>query len=71
MAQFETTKGSRKVISFSNGEGYGWSSRLYVNNGETATLTCAKHKTENGARAWADKTLAPYEGTVVRFGRAA
>lgn len=71
MQMFETIKGSRKVISSRNGEGYEWSSRLYVNNGETATLTCAKHKTEKGARAWADKTLMPYEGNVVRFGRAA
>lgn len=58
MRQFETRNGSRVVISFSNGEGFSWSSRLYVNNGETATLTCAKHKTEAGARKWAAKMLA-------------
>ena len=58
MRQFETRNGSRVVISFSNGAGFSWSSRLYVNNGETATLTCAKHKTEAGARKWAAKMLA-------------
>ena len=56
--QIEITKGSRIVKSFTNGEGYSWTSRLYVNNGETATLTCAKHKTEAGARKWAAKVLA-------------
>lgn len=57
MQMIETTKGSRKVISTRNGEGCDWSSRLYVNNGETATLTCAKHKSEAGARKWAAKVL--------------
>lgn len=56
--QIETTAGSRKVISFRNGEGYTWSSRLYVNHGETATLTSAKHKSEAGVRKWAAKVLA-------------
>jgi len=58
--QIETRIGSRVVISFRNGEGYSWSSRLYVNNGETATLTCSKHKSEAGARKWAAKTLAAH-----------
>jgi hypothetical protein len=58
MQTIETTKGSRKVISTSNGEGYDWSSRLYVNGGETATLICAKHKSEAGVRKWAAKVLA-------------
>ena len=58
MQQFETTKGSRKVISSRNDEGHEWSSRLYVNYGETATLVCAKHKSEGGARKWAAKVLA-------------
>jgi hypothetical protein len=34
-----------------------FSSRLYVNNGETATLICAKHKTLKGAQRWAAKVL--------------
>lgn len=55
MSQFETTKGSRKVVSCESG--YGWDSRLYVNHGETATLTCARHKTSKGAKAWAMKVL--------------
>jgi hypothetical protein len=58
MQMIETAKGSRKVISARNGEGYDWSSRLYVNSGETATLRCAKHKSEAGARKWAEKVLA-------------
>lgn len=56
--QIEITKGNRSVKSFTNGDGYSWNSRLYVNNGETATLTCAKHKTEAGARKWAARVLA-------------
>lgn len=35
-----------------------FSSRLYVNNGETATLICAKHKTMDGVQRWASKVLA-------------
>ena len=58
MAQFETKSGSKLVRSASNGSGSPWSSRLYVNGGDTATLTAAKHKSEAGARAWADKVLA-------------
>ena len=56
MRQIETTNGSRKVISTSN-DGSDWSSRLYVNHGETATLTSANHKTQKGAEQWAKKTL--------------
>jgi hypothetical protein len=56
--QFETTAGTRKVISFANDRNSIWHSRLYVNNGETATLTSAKHKSEAGARKWAAKALA-------------
>lgn len=35
-----------------------FSSRLYVNNGENATLICAKHKTLAGAQRWAAKVMA-------------
>lgn len=58
MKQIEIRNGSRIVISTSNGDGYPWSSRLYVNGGKTATLTSAAHKTEAGVRKWAEKTLA-------------
>ena len=54
-AKIETRNGSRIVIGFCTGAGY--DSRLYVNNGNTATLTSARHKTEAGARKWADKVL--------------
>lgn len=57
MSQIEITKGSRKVIAYRNDEGSKWSARMYVNNGETATLTCGKFKTEKGLRNWADKVL--------------
>lgn len=56
MNNFVTVNGSRKVISFSN-DGKHYSSRLYVNNGETATPTNADHTTEKGARRWAKKVL--------------
>lgn len=56
MQQFETIKGSRKVISFSN-DGTQWESRLYVDNGEVATLTNANHKSRKGAEKWASKVL--------------
>lgn len=52
-----TTSGSRQVVTTANTSEGPWSSRLYVNNGETATLTNASHKTEAGAQKWAKKTL--------------
>lgn len=58
MTQIETRAGSRLVIAASNGEGAAWTSRLYVNGGETATLTTARHKSEAAARKWAAKVLA-------------
>lgn len=48
--------GSRQVVTCENNPG-SFSSRLYVNRGETATLTAAKHKTLAGARKWAAKVL--------------
>lgn len=60
MIDFVTQKGSRVVISWSQDGGRNWSSRLYVNGGETATTTEAKHKTRKGAEGWAKKILAPY-----------
>jgi hypothetical protein len=56
MKTIETTNGSLKVVSTSN-DGSRWTSRLYVNCGETATLTHATHRTEAGARKWATKTM--------------
>lgn len=58
MPQITTTNGTRRVISFANNyEGATWHSRLYVNDGETATLTARKHSTEAGAIKWAKKVL--------------
>lgn len=59
-----TKNGSREVVSTANDASSIWSSRLYVNHGETATLTCAKHKTQAGAVKWAKKTLGIVEGGV-------
>jgi hypothetical protein len=48
--------GSRVVVVIVTDAGF--SSRLYVNNGETATLLSAKHKTLAGAQKWAAKVMA-------------
>jgi hypothetical protein len=57
-----TTKtGSRQVITTNQNTAGIWESRLYVNNGETATLTSAKHKTKEGAIKWANKVLAEHQ----------
>ena len=55
MTHFETRNGSRVVItSIQEGD---YESRLYVNDGKTATLQYATHRTESGARRWAKKIL--------------
>lgn len=53
------TNGSRQVIAMWTGTQ--WDARLYVNNGETATLTSGKFKTEKGLAKWAARVL-PREG---------
>lgn len=58
MTKIETRAGSRVVISLNN-RGT-WISRLYVSGGETATLVSANHKSEAGARKWAQNTLAGF-----------
>ncbi len=57
MQTVEITKGTRKVIATRNDESSKWNARLYVNNGETATFSAGKFKTEKGLRAWAEKKL--------------
>jgi hypothetical protein len=57
METIEITNGSRKVVAFRNDANSKWEARLYVNKGETATLTCGKFKTEKGMRTWAAKKL--------------
>ena len=57
METFQIRNGSHLVRSNASLSGR-WSSRLYVNDGETATLTFAKHKTREGAERWARKVLA-------------
>lgn len=58
MDQLEITAGTRKVIATRNDAASKWDARLYVNKGETATLSCGKFKTEKGLRNWAAKKLA-------------
>lgn len=58
MTTLEIKSGSRKVIAFRNDDASQWNARLYVNKGETATLTSNKFKTEAGLRKWAAKVLA-------------
>lgn len=59
MQSFKLSNGSHMVRSTrSIGHGHYWASRLYVNDGETATLVCARHKTREGAERWAKKVLA-------------
>ena len=55
MSQFTIKSGSRQVVVTVQGQSY--SARLYVNNGETATLQSWKGKTETGARRWAAKAM--------------
>jgi hypothetical protein len=51
-------KNDNRVIRTNNQNSAGqFESRLYVNNGETATLICRKHKTQTGAIRWAQKIL--------------
>jgi hypothetical protein len=57
METFRIRNGSHLVRSNATLPGR-WASRLYVNDGETATLVCAKHKTREGAERWARKVLA-------------
>lgn len=40
-----------------NDNGDVFRSRLYVNNGTTATQVAATHRTETGARKWARRML--------------
>lgn len=57
METIEIRNGTRSVIS-NNGNTAGvWESRLYVNDGDTATPTAAEHKTRKGAINWAQKVL--------------
>ena len=53
--EITTQSGTKIVITTVSGALF--SSRLYVNGGETATLVAAKHKSEKGAVAWAKKAV--------------
>lgn len=49
--------GTRHVVTSANTDAGPFSSRLYVNRGNTATLTAATHKTLKGATKWARKAV--------------
>jgi hypothetical protein len=53
----------RRVVQTTTG-GSRFSSRLYVNSGETATSTTAKHATREGARRWAIRMLTEAQNNV-------
>lgn len=55
MTNFTIKNGSREVMVICQDGRF--SARLYVNNGETATLQSWKGKTEAGARKWAARIL--------------
>lgn len=57
METMRITRGSRVVIASRNDATARWESRLYVNGGDTATATAAKHKTTFGALRWAKRLL--------------
>lgn len=59
MKTHKTQNGSRVVITLEKEGGFRFpfSSRLYVNHGETATLITAKHKTMAGVQKWAAKVM--------------
>jgi hypothetical protein len=57
MKQSTIHHGSRQVIITEQGPTR-FAARLYVNQGETATLTCWKGTTLKGAQQWAKKVLA-------------
>lgn len=52
------TNGTRQVVTSYEPETGVYSSRLYVNSGETATFQTAKHRSESGVAKWAGKVLA-------------
>lgn len=56
MTTFTIQKGTRQVMVIKQGDRY--SARLFVNDGETATTTAWKGKTEAGVRKWAAKVMA-------------
>ena len=55
---FKTTSKTGSWVVITNVQNTTYSSRLYVNYGETATLTAAKHRSEAGSRKWAAKQVA-------------
>ena len=56
MTEQTITKGSRQVVIHGHSPSR-FTCRLYVNHGETATTTCAAHKTAAGAARWASRIL--------------
>lgn len=58
MNQMTIKNGSKQVVAFRNDEASKWNARLYVNDGETATLVAKKFTTLASLKAWAAKVTA-------------
>jgi len=58
------TNGTRQVVTSYQLETGVYSSRLYVNSGETACHQSATHRSAAGARRWAERALAEYMARV-------
>lgn len=58
------TSGSRRIVSTRERGMPTWTSRLYVNNGETATQVTAQHVTRRGVEKWAAIKLGDIETMV-------
>ena len=57
MEQFKVRNGTSVVVSSRNDSTAPWASRLYRNNGQTATLIAAKHRKMHSAFKWAERAL--------------
>lgn len=57
MNMISAQNGSRIVYTNNQNTAGIYESRLYVSKGETATPTCARHKTLAGAKKWASRVV--------------
>lgn len=56
MQQYHISQGTRTVVITMQGP-TSWAARLYLNQGETASLQHWRGKTQQGAERWAQKIL--------------
>lgn len=55
--RIEFIEGSRRVVLTRNSGADKWNARLYVNDGDTATLVSAKFRTVAKAEKWAARVM--------------